>query len=260
MGRHRIALGVRRVCWAGALWFASAPLTVSAADVVPATGPGASGATVSAVVDVDSSHYRALVVTRAGSSSSSVRKQAIAELPLRELTPQARAKAERVLNGMGMFRQLPTLTFDVEPRVYHYLLQHPDVAVVAFTAALSLAAIDGALDAGCRGVVPKTADAPALVHAIDMARRGERHLHPRAVAMLLGRLRDPSPVQPLLSLSPRERALLHMAEGRSNRAIGHELGISETTVKTHVAHVLRKLGAADRAQAVGRALRSGVIS
>lgn len=139
--------------------------------------------------------------------------------------------------------------------------EHPDVAVVAFTAALTLAAIDGALDAGCRGVVPKTADASALVHAIDMVRRGERHLHPRAVALLLGRLRDPSPVQPLLSLSPRERAvLLHMAEGRSNRAIGHELGISETTVKTHVAHVLRKLGAADRAQAVGRALRSGVIS
>jgi hypothetical protein len=124
MGRHYLALGARRASWAGALWLATAVLAIAADSAAPGT----------ATVDVESNYYRALTVTQPGTSAAAVRKQAIAELPLRELAPAARGKAERVLNGLGLFRRLPTLAFDVEPRVYHHLLQNPDVAVSSWRA------------------------------------------------------------------------------------------------------------------------------
>jgi hypothetical protein len=132
MGRQRIALGGRRVGWAGALWLTAAAL--AAANDAPAPSADGAASAISAVVDVEPSYYRALTVTRSGTSSAVVRKQAIAELPLQELAPPARSKAERVLNGLGLFRRLPTLEFEVEPTVYHYLLQRPDVAVSTWRA------------------------------------------------------------------------------------------------------------------------------
>jgi hypothetical protein len=131
---YRFALGVRRVCCAGALWLTVASLTTAAESAVarPATeGPSAA---VAAEGDIDPALYRDLTVVRTGSSSAAIRKQALAELPLDELSPAARAKAQRVLQNMGLFRRLPTLAFDVEPSVYHYLLQHPDVAVSTWRA------------------------------------------------------------------------------------------------------------------------------
>ena len=130
MGGGRIALGVRRVWWACALWAAIA-------TTAPAAEPRIAGETstpVAADSDVDPSYFKELTVVRPGSSSAAVRRQAVAELPLSELSPDARAKADRVLAGMGLFRRLPTLAFEVEPRVYHYLLQHPDVAVSTWRA------------------------------------------------------------------------------------------------------------------------------
>jgi len=62
-------------------------------------------------------------------------------------------------------------------------------------------------------------------------------------------------------LTPREReVLLLIARGRSNKRIALELGVSEKTVKTHVGHVLAKLGVTDRTQAALHAVRSGLLS
>jgi DNA-binding NarL/FixJ family response regulator len=62
-------------------------------------------------------------------------------------------------------------------------------------------------------------------------------------------------------LTPRERDVLrHVALGKSNKDIAAALDISEETVKTHVRHVLAKLGAENRAQAAVRALARGVVS
>ncbi len=65
---------------------------------------------------------------------------------------------------------------------------------------------------------------------------------------------------PLEPLTPRELEVLElMAEGRSNKAIGEALGISDQTVKFHVASINGKLGAANRTEAVRRAVRQGLI-
>jgi DNA-binding NarL/FixJ family response regulator len=65
---------------------------------------------------------------------------------------------------------------------------------------------------------------------------------------------DPAP------LSERELEVLQlMAKGFSNKEIGRALWVSEATVKTHVSHILRKLGVADRRQAVLSAVRSGLV-
>jgi DNA-binding NarL/FixJ family response regulator len=61
-------------------------------------------------------------------------------------------------------------------------------------------------------------------------------------------------------LSDREMEVLQlMAKGLSNKEIGRSLWIGETTVKTHVSHILRKLGQADRTQAVLAAVKAGIV-
>ena len=73
--------------------------------------------------------YRGIETLEAGNSSGATRRKAISELPLDRLGPESRTKAETVLKDVGLFRRLPTLKFDVDPDVYRYFLDHPDVAV-----------------------------------------------------------------------------------------------------------------------------------
>ena len=69
-----------------------------------------------------------------GSSTTIIRKQALADLPLDRLSDDARTKAESLLKNVGMFRRLPTLSFEVDPEVYDYFLRNPDVAVATWRA------------------------------------------------------------------------------------------------------------------------------
>lgn len=135
------------------------------------------------------------------------------------------------------------------------------VPVLAFLAELSPVSVEAALDAGCLGVIPKTATIESLVAAVGDVARGERHLHPRAIALLLQRRQAVDTIRTMRALSDRELTVLQrIAEGRSNREIAADLGVSEATVKTHVAHLSRKLQARDRAHAVSRALRLGLFA
>jgi hypothetical protein len=68
-------------------------------------------------------------VLRKGTSSSSARKAAAIRLPLAHMTPGNRARAEAILRGTSLFRELPLLNFDCEPAVYRFFTTHPDVAV-----------------------------------------------------------------------------------------------------------------------------------
>lgn len=141
------------------------------------------------------------------------------------------------------------------------LVAHPHLRVLAFSADLSPVTVEAALDAGCLGVVPKTATADALLAAVIDVARGERHLHPRAIAALLQRRQAVETLRSMRALSERELAVLvRIAEGRSNLDIAGDLGVSEATVKTHVAHLLRKLQAHDRAHAVSRGMRLGLFA
>ncbi len=72
---------------------------------------------------------RRATILEKGSSSRSERKATIARLPLQKLTPGNRQRAQNILNDIGIFRRLPTISFEVEPDVYEYFYAYPDVAV-----------------------------------------------------------------------------------------------------------------------------------
>jgi DNA-binding NarL/FixJ family response regulator len=124
----------------------------------------------------------------------------------------------------------------------------------------------GALRAGASGFLAKDVPADDLVTAIRTVAAGEAVVAPRILKRLLDRfaetLPDPAAAAPpdLRILTDREReVLVQLARGLSNAEIARQLSVSETTVKTHVGHVLTKLGLRDRVQAVVLAYESGLV-
>jgi two-component system nitrate/nitrite response regulator NarL len=129
-----------------------------------------------------------------------------------------------------------------------------------------------ALRSGAAGYLLKTIEGDALISAIRRAASGESIIAPEMTSKLVAAYRDafvvtemPLPALPpqasmLDTLSPREREILRgIAQGASNKEIGRNLGIAETTVKIHVQHVLRKLNVSTRVHAAVIATESGLI-
>ena len=121
-----------------------------------------------------------------------------------------------------------------------------------------------ALRAGASGFLLKRARPDEVVRAVRLLAAGDSLLFPAAIRELA--LRD-SPANPpaggldAAGLTDREAQVLRLiAEGLTNAEIASQLVVSAETVKTHVAHVLTKLGARDRTQAVIRAYQSGFIT
>ncbi|SNT58578.1 DNA-binding response regulator, NarL/FixJ family, contains REC and HTH domains [Asanoa hainanensis] len=124
----------------------------------------------------------------------------------------------------------------------------------------------GALRAGASGFLAKDIPADDLVTAIRTVAAGEAVVAPRILKRLLDRfaaaLPDPHETTPpaLGTLTEREReVLVQVARGLSNAEIARKLSVSETTIKTHVGHVLTKLSLRDRVQAVVLAYESGLV-
>lgn len=113
--------------------------------------------------------------------------------------------------------------------------------------------IQRALKAGARGYLIKSSPPDELVQTIRHVHQGRRGIPPRVAAHLAEHMSDEA-------LTGREvEVLRHVAEGGRNRDIAEKLFISEETVKAHVKHIMDKLGAADRTQAVAIAVRRGII-
>ncbi|MFE4871155.1 response regulator [Streptomyces sp. NPDC056682] len=122
-----------------------------------------------------------------------------------------------------------------------------------------------ALHAGASGFLLKDVRRDDLVHAVRVVAAGDALLAPsvtrRLVAEYTSRPAAPAPSGRLGVLTAREReTLLLLGRGLSNAEIAAELTVSEHTVKTHVGHVLAKLGLRDRIQAVICAYETGLIS
>jgi DNA-binding NarL/FixJ family response regulator len=123
-----------------------------------------------------------------------------------------------------------------------------------------------ALDAGASGFLLKDSSPEELVSAIRVVAEGEALLAPSVTRRLIeqfARTRRPSRQPPpgLEELTSREREVLELvARGLSNAEIAASLVVSDSTVKTHVARALAKLGLRDRVQAVVLAYESGVVS
>jgi DNA-binding NarL/FixJ family response regulator len=120
-----------------------------------------------------------------------------------------------------------------------------------------------ALRAGASGFVLKDDPAEQLIAAVRTVAAGNALLSPaitKRVIRQFTRVRRPAPPKELGELTEREREILRLiATGLSNAEIGRELYISETTVKTHVTHILQKLGLRDRVQAVVLAYQAGLF-
>ncbi len=122
-----------------------------------------------------------------------------------------------------------------------------------------------ALRAGASGFLLKDVTAERLFDAVRVVAAGEALLAPSVTRRLIGefaRLRPRSPALPahLAVLTPRETEVLRLiAEGLSNPEIAERLVVSEETVKSHVSHVLGKLGLRDRTQAVVTAYETGLV-
>ena len=148
----------------------------------------------------------------------------------------------------------------------------PGVRVLMLTVSEDEHDLAAALRAGASGYLLKTIEGDALVAAIIRAMRGESVVAEEMTGKLVAAYRDAAaaparagagpaaPASRLAHLSPREQEILRaIARGASNKEIGRELGIAETTVKIHVQHVLRKLDVSSRVQAAVIASEHGLV-
>ena len=137
------------------------------------------------------------------------------------------------------------------------LLAGPDVAdplaIVVITTFDMDEYVHGALRAGARGFLLKDAGPELLVQAIHAAAAGDALIAPSVTARLLARFADTrpgaAPAQPIEPLTEREEeVLVTVARGRTNNEIASELYISLSTVKTHLASIMTKIGARNRVE------------
>ncbi len=140
----------------------------------------------------------------------------------------------------------------------------PDAKVVILTTFENDEYVFGALEAGASGFLLKRTSPEGLIGAIHTVVAGDALLSPSVTRTVIDRAaRQPRPAahtaRNLGRLTPRERDVLELvARGLSNAEIAEALVVEETTVKTHVKHLLGKLGLRDRVQAVIFAYESGL--
>ncbi|MGC9668398.1 response regulator [Planosporangium sp. 12N6] len=140
----------------------------------------------------------------------------------------------------------------------------PEVAVVFLSADDSDESMLAALEAGASGYLVKSAGGADVAEAVRRSAEGEILVPARQLASLLARRREQAQRQAersrqLESLTPRERQILGlMAEGMDNRDIARQLGVSYTTVRSHVRHLLSKMSAHSKLEAVVKAAEWGL--
>ena len=128
-----------------------------------------------------------------------------------------------------------------------------DARVIMLTTFEGDVEIQRALKAGARGYLLKSTPPKDLVETIRHVHAGRKGIPSHIAAHLAEHLGDEA-------LTEREvEVLRHIADGNRNRDIAERLFISEETVKVHIKHIMEKLGASDRTQAVAIALRRGII-
>jgi DNA-binding NarL/FixJ family response regulator len=146
--------------------------------------------------------------------------------------------ARRIVESGSSTRILVLTTFDLDEYVY------------------------GAIRAGASGFLLKDVRPSDLVDAVRVVASGNALLGPAAVEKLVQRFSEERSVDAatIESLTEREAEILRLlANGLSNAEIAATLVVSETTVKTHVSNLLRKLGVRDRVQAVIAAYDAGIV-
>src|ERR1700731_796527 len=128
-----------------------------------------------------------------------------------------------------------------------------DARIIMLTTFEGDVEIKRALEAGARGYMLKSMPPKELVEVIRQVHAGKKRVPQQLAAQLAEHLSDEA-------LTEREiEVLRQIAEGNRNRDIGEKLFITEETVKVHIKHIMEKLGASDRTQAIAIAIRRGII-
>jgi DNA-binding NarL/FixJ family response regulator len=131
--------------------------------------------------------------------------------------------------------------------------EFPEARIIVLTTFERDAEIQRALKAGAQGYLLKSMPAEQMIETIRQVHAGKKSLPTQIAARLAEHFADEA-------LSEREiEVLLHVAAGNRNRGIAEKLYIAEETVKVHLRHIMAKLGASDRTEAVTIAVRRGII-
>ncbi|HEU0252513.1 MAG TPA: response regulator transcription factor [Pyrinomonadaceae bacterium] len=131
--------------------------------------------------------------------------------------------------------------------------EFPDARIIMLTTFEGDVEIQRALQAGARGYILKNMPPSELLDVIRQVHAGKKRIPPAIASQLAEHLSDET-------LTEREiEVLREVADGNRNRNIAEKLFISEETVKVHIKHIMEKLGAADRTQAVAIGVRRGII-
>lgn len=131
--------------------------------------------------------------------------------------------------------------------------EFPEARLIMLTTFEGDVEIQQALEAGARGYLLKSMPPKELVEGIRQVHAGRKCIGPDLAAKLAEHLGEEA-------LTSREKDVLqHIAGGNRNRDIAERLFISEETVKVHIKHIMEKLDASDRTQAVAIAVRRGII-
>jgi two-component system response regulator DevR len=134
----------------------------------------------------------------------------------------------------------------------------PDTRVLVLTSVVDETLVDEAIRAGAHGYLLKEIDRRGLLQAILDVASGKSILDPAVTARVIQLVRDGAgPTQDALAiLSPQERKVLALiAEGRTNKEVGGQLGLAEKTVKNYLSNVFEKLHVSRRAQAAAMYVR-----
>ena len=131
--------------------------------------------------------------------------------------------------------------------------EFPDARIIMLTTFEGDVEIHRALQAGARGYLLKNMPPSELLEVIRQVHAGKKRIPPAIASQLAEHMSDET-------LTEREvEVLREVAGGNKNRDIANKLFISEETVKVHIKHIMEKLGAADRTQAVTIGVRRGII-
>jgi DNA-binding NarL/FixJ family response regulator len=129
----------------------------------------------------------------------------------------------------------------------------PEARVIMVTSSEGDVEMERALEGGAKGYILKSMPPREVLEAIRKVHAGKKAIPPEIAAQLADHMSDET-------LTAREIEILQqVAEGNRNRDIADRLFISEGTVKVHIQHIMGKLGASDRTQAITIAVRRGII-
>jgi DNA-binding NarL/FixJ family response regulator len=158
---------------------------------------------------------------------------------------EARARARADGSGLDLLAELRSAGW---PRL------------VVLSAADDPYSVRAAFVAGAQGYLLKSASPVVVADGVRRVLDGGVYADPSVASLLAAGLRNGPTNEGVGELSGREVEVLRLvADGRSNKEIGDELGLSALTVKSHLARIARKLGTGDRAEMVALAMRAGVI-